>query len=799
MKISKIKLFILTILTIVIGVYLFVCFGLPKVLISSFFVKKYETLIEEKTGFTAKIQGLGLKVNSDFSINIDIDEVLSKTDKNIDVLKIEKLHYGSKPFSIKPKNVVIDNVYADFSLIQKYINESKNKKNKSKINLKYFPIIDIKRIFVKLDKTSTVEIVHLQSKKIGSTVVCKFLAQVKTPYSQLPIIVGQEGALYYSKDLYIDDLSIDFGKSRLTLSGEFANLNAFGKALPIEELQNAFVFFYRIKNSNKKNFIENFHNLSGTLDVNLNYSNKVLTGVCTAKNLKSNFFDYKIPISLPSTVFHFDKNKIWAKTTGTIAGEKAFTDIEITNLFTKDVYVKGNVKTKITPNLKKYYSLVSVSGKSDGVIKYNVKNHIVNVFYYLTLPKNIYIISPISAIDDTGRNERQVTLHTQKVNDDIFIKKYSYSEMYNKISHTFLYGDGRFKKINGHFKPIFLTLKTNGFIPEDVFPLKNKYIDNGTFRADLKYDFIKKDILGSLELKNSYHKNFLYINYALLQSLKDKIVMTSSGIFFNSPLDFKFEASNDFSNGIVIKNIDLHLDKFYPKRGDMTSVKSSYQDNSFGKNTKSINPSKIKIEKGKIKVNQIIHSKFNLHDVSIEGSLDNNIVDFVIPETEYAKGILAGKGQYDIKYHNSDIYFIASGIDSDEVATKMLKLPNQIQGIAAATLHLITKNKLNDIHANATFAVEDGFLPRLGSKEIIFNKPNKFKKVLFFINKPIKFTLSKISNIDFSKPNVFYSDLRGSFVLNNEQISDVKIYSQSDYLSLFIEGGYNMESELGDI
>jgi hypothetical protein len=322
MKLSKVKIFISIISAIVIGAYLLVWVGLPKLLTSSFFVNKYEGLIEEKTGFPAKIQGLALKINSNLSINIDIDEVISKTDKNIDVIKIENFHYSSNPFSVMPKEVAIDDVYADFSLIQKYIKESKDKENKSKFSLKYFPIIDIKRIFVRLDKNSTVEIVHLQSKKIESTVVCKFVAQVKTPYSKLPIIVGQDGYLYYSKDLYIDDLSIDFGKSRLNLSGEFTNLNAFGKALPIDELQNAFVFFCRMKNPKKKIFIENFHNLSGTLDVNLNYNNKTLTGVCVAKNLKAGFFDYKIPINLPKTVFHFEKNKIWARTIGSIAGEK---------------------------------------------------------------------------------------------------------------------------------------------------------------------------------------------------------------------------------------------------------------------------------------------------------------------------------------------------------------------------------------------------------------------------------------------------------------------------------------------
>jgi hypothetical protein len=799
MKISKLQIFIYSIIAAIVGLCLFVYFGLPSILQSPLLIKKYENLIEEKTGFPAKVQGLNLKFTPKLAVNIDVSEISSKTDKNIDVIKIENFHYISKPLSIKPEKVTIDNVYTDFSLIQKYINSSKKNGKKSSFDLKYFPILDIKRVFVKLDKNSTVEIRNLQSKQFDSTVICKFLAAVKTPYSKYPIIVGENGYLYYSKSLYIDDLSIDFGHSRLNLSGEFTNLSAFGKRLPIDELQNAFVFFWTIKHPRQKNFIENFHNLTGTLDVNLNYSNKKLNGTCTANNLSAKFFDYKIPINLPKTVFHFENDRIWASTTGKIAGEKAFTDVEINKLFTPNTTARGTVKTKITQSLKKYYPTISISGKADATIKYQTKNRVVDIFYKLTLPQNSYIISPISVRDETISKQREITAHTKKVGNTIFLKRYTYAVNFNGSSHIFFHGNGEFKKLKGRYKPIFVTLKTNDFIPENIVPLKNKYLNNGVFRADLRFDVLKKKIFGKIELKNSYHKDFLYIKYAILEFLENEILMTSNGEFFNSPIEFEFNASNDFTHGITIKNIEILLDKFYPQKGNLNTVKSSYSENNKTDSVQTLDPSKIKVENGKIQVNQVIHPKFYLHDVSIIGKLANNIVDFEIPETEYSKGILFGKGQYDIKNHNSDIYFIASEIDSNDVATKLFKLPNQIEGLAYATLHLITKNKLNDIHANATFAVTDGFLPRLGSREIIFNKPSKLKKVLFFINKPIKFTLSKITNIDFSKPNVFYSDLKGSFTLDNEQISDVKIYSQSDYLSMFIEGGYNIENELGDI
>ena len=63
----------------------------------------------------------------------------------------------------------------------------------------------------------------------------------------------------------------------------------------------------------------------------------------------------------------------------------------------------------------------------------------------------------------------------------------------------------------------------------------------------------------------------------------------------------------------------------------------------------------------------------------------------------------------------------------------------------------------------------------------------------------VKLTLSKIINIDFSKPNQFYSNLYGTFNIDNETVNDVKIFSKSDYLSMFIEGDYNIDDECGNL
>ncbi len=57
--------------------------------------------------------------------------------------------------------------------------------------------------------------------------------------------------------------------------------------------------------------------------------------------------------------------------------------------------------------------------------------------------------------------------------------------------------------------------------------------------------------------------------------------------------------------------------------------------------------------------------------------MDNNIVNFIIPQTDYAGGILSAKGKYNVKSHASDINFYASDIDSNEVVNNIFNLPDQ--------------------------------------------------------------------------------------------------------------------------
>lgn len=794
MKLLKKYVILLSSFTILTGgLYFSYLYLLPPVLTSHRMQTKYEQILSNRFNLNISLSGLALKTHPNFYLDIKLKECAIKTKQDKDLLSFKDFEYKTKIFSIKPQYIKVNRIYLDTTQLPKI---SQNKKaNQFKFDINYMPQINIHKAYIKFDNHSYATVENFKSQLNNKAIESTFLAKVKIPYVKDVILIGQDGKIIYPENhkFYIDNLSIQLGTSKLFTNGNLQNLSFAGKNLSIGELEKSFLYFYKLKHPKKKNFIENFHNMTGQIDVNLMLTKDGLVGNCLAKNLNALFFDYKIPISLPITKFVFTGREITAKTSGTFGGEAVHTNFYLRGLGTKDLITTGSVYSPLTNNFtKKYYPLVKISKNADASVRYKTHNGVVDIDYNLKLPKGSDLITKVARLNNTDKT-RIISAKTQKIGDKITLKKYSLS-FDNQID--LITGNGLFLKNNGHYKPDNITLKTKGQLPVSLLSsVIHDYLNGGKFSADLSYKFPTKTLFGSMDLYDVTHKDYLYLEHAKFNiEGNDKIILHSKGTFFNSPIYVSMIADNNFRKNLLIHDINIHLKKYIVAKGNLASIPKSY-DGNIPLKTQSFNDYKIEVEKGQILVDEIYHRTFTLHDVRIIGQMKDNIVNFIIPETNYAKGQLSGKGKYDVKRHASDIYFFASDIDSNEVATNIFNFKDQINGSAFATLHLKTKDKLNDIKAHATFAITDGYLPQLGSTEFMVSNSNKHK----ILNKLKKtFTLSKITNIDFSKSNIFYSNLRGSFLVDNNKVRNVKIYSQSDYLSLFIEGDYDVDSEHAD-
>ena len=767
---------------------------LPKILNSEMMVKRYENILSLKLNSDCDIKGFKFSISPKLAASIQVKEISAENSNGVKFVDIKDLNIIIKFFKFIPDNLSADKIYINYYVLKDLFNTPSPRKISG--SYENFPSVNINRIYVKLDNEgSFADIKDIKSYNIDRNKVYDFYTVVKFPYLKKPVEIGKKGNISYKEILSFNNLLVNYDNAEFYILGNLRDLSLKGNNLPVRELEEAFLYFYKFKHPNKKNFIENFQNFSGTLNIDLKLLNGDLQGTCTANNLSADFSKFKIPVKLSQTVFYFKNRGIKAAASGTFGGEPVYTDFFLSGLASKNLKVTGNVKSNFTNSFaKRYFKLVHISGITNAEVHYQVQNSQVDIDYNLEIPKGSNILSKFGNIDNISV-DRLISAHTVKNGDSIKISEYKYEFLQSdKSKWLLLKGNGLFTKLSGSYKPVYFTLKTNEKVNLSLIKsfIRNT-LQGGYFTADLKCDFLKKKVTGFLNVYKTSFKNVLCLDNVNVLLSENLVEINADGTFYDSPICLDFSADNNFDD-IMIHNIDIILERFYIKRGNSVSTKSFIVHNEINKNLNL--EQNMTIKKGRIHVKEIASSKCKLYNVEMLADMHNGLVRFTIPQTAYAKGILMASGKYNLFNHSSDINFAASDIDSNEVASSLFNLHDQIEGSAFATLHLITLNKLNDIKAYATFAVNDGSLPKLGSKEFIISG-SKTHKVLFFLKKPFKFTLSKISNIDFSNPDIVSSDLNGSFFLDNNDIKNVKIFSKNEFLSLFIEGNYNIVNENG--
>lgn len=778
------------------AVFLFI---VPLMLNSNFAMKKFEKIASKKFGYSISTEGFKYYSKANLSFGIKSNKIVVNNLKSKDaVLSIKYFDYKSKILSLKPKKIKIHSLFINC------LNLKSKKKNPDGqiIDLDLLSVIDIGKIFIKIDNNSNLIIKNIQTKKLKRKLYYNMLGNFENKkYLKNSAIIGKNGYIIHDgKNIIFENFSIELGKSKLLLSGKNNDLRIIGKNLPLSEVKSLYVYFYRLMHKNKKNFIENFHDLDGALDINLTFFDDTLTGNCVIKDVKAKLFDYKIPIKIPMANFRFKDNKITTKTVGEIDKNLAPLTFKATGLFSDEFAIMGDVKTTIdTEFAQKYYPDIKIEGYAKLVVKYKTQKGKVDVDYKMVLEKGSDVTYQKYKLG-SGKRKREIEAFTTKIGDTISLKKYLYS-FYDKEGKkvSVFSGDGQFKKNNSHFVPSFLTIKTLKQIPLSAVQFITKdYVEGGKFTSDLKFDFLNKKIFGKFDLFDVHHKDFLTLHSLHLEILNDVVQLNTEGLFFNSPITMRVIAENDFHDRFLVHDVDIHLNKFLVKREKLSELDETYKNIQKPKIKK--RNYNVEIEAGKIVVDEIVHPRFYLHDVEILGNLQDDVVNFLTKPTQYAKGSLISVGSYNIAQHSSEMDFCASDIDSNEVVTKIFKLPNQVKGLASATLHLKTKNKLSDIKADAAFMIENGSLPKIGSTEFMFKKTKRMKKFKFINFEKIKFTLSKITNIDFSnKKAPPVAQIDGTFSFDNEHVKNTKIFFTSDVVSMFIEGDYNINSQLANL
>ncbi|MBQ3311405.1 hypothetical protein IJG72_04940 [bacterium] len=791
---KKLKISVI-ILSILVGIYLGFIFAVSLFLNSDNFIDISNNFIKTKYNMTSDIRGLKIEISPSVSVKLKAKSINIK-DNNKDGLNIQNLDTSIN--CLKLKDIDADLIYANLDILKKLKSENKkDTKKKKSFDISKIPNVNIKKIEIVRNEGEKLSISSNRFiiKENNGIKNMDIILNIKLDRVLHPIIIGEIGSLYIeNKKLIAKNFPLSVGKTQVVLNGSILNdkkLDNFtikGDKVPVKDTLKTVLFLQKYTEHERK-FIENFTDFKGTADIDLVYKDNDLSGVITGNNLFAKFLPFYIPVQCKKAEFFIKNGEVKSYAEGTFGTEKMTHKLLIKQMYNREKKeVFGKVNSKITTALAKKYlpSNIKVKNYLDMEVDYYIKQKRPNAKYYINIPANSGIMINDFYAGIRNKNKK-IFAETQKIDKEFFLKDYRFSVQENNSFKDILYGNGYFKIINGNMTPQYITLNTNGYVPNSFVGSFKQYVLGGKFNGALKYSFITEQMTGKFEVIDTIFNHFHVKSASVIANDKTAIIK-ADGTYKKEKFNCKTEVKNDFKDKIYVNYMDLFLDRYIVKKSDKTATQNKKFDfNSPNKElSRGVRDINMDIDKYNIVVNSIIVKDYPVNNIKVFGSLKNAIFKYNTSEIDFANGKLSANGTYDFNIDSSIIDFNAKNIDSSIIADKFFNLKNQIQGRANAEIHSKTGKNWENWDATAKFEIQDGALPGLEKLEFSVDKNlNKKAKVSDYV----KFNAKKKGNVK--------SHISGFFKCDDVFIRDIDIRMQHEFASVYIEGFYNYIIEQG--
>ena len=793
---KKLKFSIIILSTLII-LYLGFVFVVSLFLNSDNFIKISNNFIKTKYNMTSDISDLKVEISPLLSGKITAKSIIIKDDDNVG-LDIQNLNTSVS--RLKLKNLDADLIYANLDVLKKLKTEKKKDSKKTKsFDINKIPDVNIKKI----------EIVRKENEKLSIS-SNQFLIKENNRIKNLdiilnisldrvlhPIVIGEAGSLYIENNkLIAKNFPLAVGKTRVVLDGSILNhqkLDNFtikGDKVPVKETLETVLFLQKYGITERK-FMENFVDFKGSADVDLIYKDNDLSGVITGNDLFAKFLPFYVPVTCKKVEFFIKNGEVKSFAVGTFGTEKMTHELLIKEMYNRDKKeVFGKVNSKITTALAKKYlpSNIKVKNYLDMEVDYYIHQKKPNAKYYINIPAASGIMFNDFHAGIKDKNKK-IFAETQKIDNEFFLKDYRFSVQENNEFKDILYGNGYFKIINGNMKPQYITLNTNGYVPNSFVGSFKQYVLGGQFNGALKYSFTTEQITGKFEVIDTIFNHF-HVKSANVIADERTAKIEADGTYKKEKFNCKTEVKNDFKDKIYVNYMDLFLDRYIVKKSDKPDGPSKKID--FNAPNKELSAGvrdiNMDIDKYNIAVNSIIVKDYPIKNIKAFGSLKDAVFKYNTSDIDFANGKLSANGTYDFNIDSSVIDFTAKNIDSSIVADKFFNLKNQIQGYANAEFHSKTGKNWENWDAYAKFDIQDGALPGIEKLEFTVDKTlNKKAKVSDYV----KFNAKKKGNIQ--------SHISGFFRCDDIFIRDIDIRAQHEFASTYIEGFYNYIMEQSNL
>jgi hypothetical protein len=379
-------------------------------------------------------------------------------------------------------------------------------------------------------------------------------------------------------------------------------------------------------------------------------------------------------------------------------------------------------------------------------------------------------------------------IHTDKIRLDFDGKNINIAPSYLYINKLRTDLSGKISGLNSH--PYFNSLSLN--IPNQLsVPIEGYANSKILLKGNLKLmgDLNKPKIEGELGMPLIAIPTLsTVLENTTIQFNNDWKIISPQIQIKNSLMSFNAQINKDFSNGLVLKNVDFKSDNL--NLNTLMPILNNLPKSNSGM--------KLKILNGKSLVTDFRVGEIVASNISSNISLISNVLNIKNLTAEAYNGKIGGNIDYDLGHQNIILNFQGRGLSANPAISALTKRDDDINGKLDFDGNLSMnvssiKDLLNRLRGNLNFIISNGQMGILGKFEHLLYAQN------ILSNNVLKATLNVIVKAITVKNTGVYKYMKGKITFSDGWANIDWIKSSGPSMSLYIKGRYYISESLANL
>lgn len=573
-----------------------------------------------------------------------------------------------------------------------------------------------------------------------------------------------------------------------------------------------------LTNADVQKILANFNNFSGKLNGVLLITNNNLSGKLDLEGIEA-VDKNNTPIKIASGQVEVRNNKLLLNRLSMNYGTVPFyLNVNVNDMYSKnspfDIHFttslsEENVDVLINPHLSYPLDVKGEVGLK-GMLKGSADDY--TLYLKATLePQND--ISYMGATLGDRELKREIRTNINFKGNVAKIRNFEYlkyvSSQNNKLTPVPVlraFGDvTRVDKDNVSLRNF--NVKTESPATARIFNVifKKSILKQGQFSCNLvlNEDIKNLKVLGKIDFSDIniplYNSKIQNASFNFRESL---IRASLSGKAYDSDINIVSEIKNEFKLPVIVKKLEItslktDIGKIVDElsiigAGPKGGVVTTKDQIIFG-------PNDIIVEEGSTSAADV--TMYDVKAKNFSGKFNKLAgAPFKFYDTSFdiAGGKIVSDGTFDFDTTKLTLNSRIENCEANTLSQSFFGIPNQIFGNMNGEFYL-TGSKLNTpaglktVEARASFNVENGKMPRLGSIEYLIRAGNVYKSGILGL------TINNIIEVLTPYKTGDFSQIKGSMLIQSGVIEKLEILSKGENLSIFVHGTYDLVNNAADI